>query len=213
MISVIIPTYNRPDTLMHRAIPSVLAQTHTDWECHVVGDGTDDETVALMEKLALEDPRFRFTNLPHQSYPEDFDARWAVIGLASLNYGIDHALGDWIAVLADDDAWTPDHNEVLLAAAEREHADHVYGISEVYNKAGVSTGQRYGAWPPGGGQLSNGANLYRTSLPFRYDLDCYTNRRRYGDADLWMRMWESGAVRFYFLPHLVLHYHRNWPPP
>src|SRR4051794_10257931 len=39
-VSVIVCTYNRPDTL-HRAIESVLAQDHRDFEVIVVDDGSD----------------------------------------------------------------------------------------------------------------------------------------------------------------------------
>jgi glycosyltransferase involved in cell wall biosynthesis len=208
MISIIVPTYNRTRLLMDRCIPSILAQTDPDWELHVIGDGTEQETVDDMEALCSIDPRIRFTNLPHADYPEDFGSRWGLLGLVSLNYGLDHALGDWIAVLADDDEWLPTHNEVLLRAASDSGADHVYGIADTF-KGGQFTGQRYGAWPPGDGQFCNGANLYRASLPFRYDLEC-GSRGKTGDADLWIRM-VQGGVRFKFVPEVVLRYHRNWP--
>ena len=202
MISVIIPTYNRCALLMGRAIPSVLAQTVTDWEAHIVGDGTDAETCEAMAALCASDPRFRFTNLPHQEYPTDKWHRWALVGLASLNHGLDTARGEWIAVLGDDDEWTPDHHETLLRVADCTGADHVYGVSV------APTGQRWGAWPPGDGQLANGANLYRASLGYRYDLAC-TTRGRTGDADLWLRMVADG-VRFAMTDQIVHHYYPSW---
>lgn len=200
MISVIVPTYNRPVTLFERCLPSVMVQTVTEWECHVVGDGTDAETVERMSDLCGSDGRFRFTNLPHFEYSADPRVRWGTVGLASLNYGLDHALGEWIAVLADDDEWTPDHHAVLLAAAERTGADHVYGLAE------APDGQRWGAWPPGDGQLANGANLYRASLPYRYDTEVMRVRGKTGDADMWERM-VAGGVRFHFEPVVVHHYY------
>lgn len=206
--SVIIPTYNRTRLLMDRAIPSVLAQTVDDWECLVVGDGTEPETAIEMANLISRDSRFAFWNLPHYDYPEDFTKRWGLIGLASLNWGLDHARGDWIAVLADDDEWPRDHLEVLYTAALESGADHVYGVSDTY-KNGKRTGQLYGGWPPGDGQLGNGANIYKRSLNYRYDLTC-VDRGLPGDADLWTRMYRDG-VKFHFVPKIVLKYHRNWP--
>jgi glycosyltransferase involved in cell wall biosynthesis len=210
MISVIVPTYNRTRLLMDRCIPSVLAQTDPDWECHVVGDGTDLVTVVEMARLCLADSRFRFTNLPHTKYPDDPRDAWGLLGLVPLNYGLDHAEGDWIAVLADDDEWTPDHNAVLLDAALATDAEHVYGVSETFKgDPPININQRYGAWPPGDAAFCNGANLYRASLPYRYALDCQS-RGRTGDADLWIRMVEGGA-RFHFIDKVVHHYYRSWP--
>ncbi len=206
--SVIIPTYNRTQLLMERAIPSVLRQTNSDWECLVVGDGTEDETVTAMADLCERDPRFRFWNLPHYPYPDNWDDKWGLVGLASRNWGLDHAQGEWIAVLADDDEWTPDHLEWLYTQALLTGADHVYGIAITY-KNGQPTGQIYGAWPPGIGQFCNGANIYRASLGYRYDLNC-RQKKLNGDEDLWLRMAADG-IKWCFTPHPVLLYHRNWP--
>lgn len=206
LISVIVPTYNRTRLLMDRCLPSVFRQTVQDFEVLVVGDGTEQETVDELSEHT--DERLWFWNLPHAEYPDEPLDRWGVIGLPALNFGLDQARGEWIAVIADDDEWTPDHHATLLVAAERSGADHVYGISETY-KDGRPTGQRYGAWPPGDGQFCNGANLYRSSLGYRYDLAC-RSRGLNGDADLWHRMHDDG-VSFHFEPTVVHRYHRNYP--
>lgn len=205
LVSVIIPTYNRPRLLMDRALPSVFAQTVQDQEILVVGDGTDERTVEEMTALAAMNANVRFWNLPHYPYPEDHERAWGLYGLAALNWGLDHAAGEWISVLGDDDEYLPHHHEALLEAAARTAAEHVYGIAETY-KGGQPTGQQYGAWPPGPAQFCNGANLYRRSLDYRYRLDAEDT----GDADLWTRMHRDG-VRFHFEPRVVLRYHRNWP--
>ncbi len=206
--SVIVPTYNRTEVLLRRALPSVIAQTVDDWECIVVGDGTEYDTTAAMNELMKADGRFRYWNLPHYPYPEDWGEAWGLVGLNCLNWGIANAEGEWIAVLADDDEWTPDHLQVLYDAAVENDADHVYGMADTY-KEGRPIGQLYGGWPPGIGQFCNGANIYKASLGYRYHLDC---RRKglNGDEDLWLRMIADG-VKFHFLPRIVLHYHRHWP--
>lgn len=205
LVSVIIPTYERTRLLTERALPSVFAQTVTDQEVIVVGDGTERATVKAM----VAEPRVRFWNRPHYPYPADERTRWGLLGLAALNYGLDQATGEWIAVLGDDDEWTPDHHAVLLAAAEASGADHVYGMSDTI-KNGVPTGQTYGRWPvTGDGAFCNGANLYRRSLGYRYNLAA-VNKHVQGDGDLWLRMVRDG-VRFEFVPRIVHHYHRNYP--
>jgi glycosyltransferase involved in cell wall biosynthesis len=200
-VSIIIRTFNRPGLLIERAVRSVFAQTDPDWECHVIGDGTDDETAALMAATVRVDRRFRFTALPRQQYPEgDRWNYWGLLGLEALNYGLDTAKGDWIAVLDDDDEFRPAHNEVLRKVALQHDVDFVYGIS-------VSPqGQRWGAWPPGDGQITQGSYLYRgRARDYRYDLNCLRDRGLNGDADLWTRMYAEG-VRFKMIGTVVHHY-------
>lgn len=205
MISVIIPTYNRTGLLMDRALPSVLQQTHQDFEVLVVGDGTEPETGERIAELG--DSRVRFHNLERFVYPEDQHRRWGLSGLVARNYGLDHAQGEYVAALDDDDAMLPDALESLLSSMT-EDVDFVYGVSETF-KNGESIRQFYGRYPPGDGALCNGAYIYRSSLPYRFDTDCFS-RGLTGDADMWTRM-RDGGVRFRFLPKVVHQYHRNYP--
>mgnify|MGYP000063559085 CR=1 FL=1 len=55
-VSVIMPTYNRADSL-RRSIDSVIAQQWADWELVVVDDGSTDGTRALLDQV--RDPRVR----------------------------------------------------------------------------------------------------------------------------------------------------------
>jgi cellulose synthase/poly-beta-1,6-N-acetylglucosamine synthase-like glycosyltransferase len=41
LVSVIIPSYNRPMLVRTRSIPSVLRQSYDNWEIVVVGDGPE----------------------------------------------------------------------------------------------------------------------------------------------------------------------------
>jgi glycosyltransferase involved in cell wall biosynthesis len=206
VISVIIPTYNRARLLVERAIPSLLEQSYADWECHIIGDGTDDGTVEVMQPICAKDKRISFTNLVHDRYPEG-QAAWGLYGLTALNYGLDWARGDWISVLNDDDEYAPDNFETLLSCVD-DDVDFIYGMSDTW-KFGHPTGQLYGRFPPGDGNVTQGSYLYRRSLEYRYRKDCYS-RGLNGDADMWIRMREGG-VRFRFIPRVVHHYHRNWP--
>jgi len=53
LVSVIVPTYNRRETI-RAAIASVQRQTFQDWELIVVDDGSTDDTASLIEG---SDPR------------------------------------------------------------------------------------------------------------------------------------------------------------
>jgi glycosyltransferase involved in cell wall biosynthesis len=90
-ISVIIPTYNRAQTLP-RALDSVFAQSLPADEILVIDDGSDDETRSLIESRY---PQCRYIHQPNQ-------------GVSSArNRGIQAARGEWIALLDSDDAWLP----------------------------------------------------------------------------------------------------------
>ncbi|MDV6373618.1 glycosyltransferase [Deinococcus arenicola] len=95
LISVIIPTYNRPGLLVARGLASVLAQRYPNLEVLVVMDGPDPATAAALAEI--DDPRLRPLTLPENRGPSD-----------ARNYGVQHARGEWVAFLDDDDIWRPD---------------------------------------------------------------------------------------------------------
>ena len=92
-VSVVIATHNRAEWLP-RAVGSVLAQTWTDFELLIVDDHSTDETPAAIARFA--DARIR--SFRHE---RNFGQSKA------LNTGIEHARGEYVAFLDDDDAWLP----------------------------------------------------------------------------------------------------------
>lgn len=106
LISVVIPTYRRPELLLRRGLGSVLAQRYPHMEVLVVMDGPDEETAAAL--AALGDPRLRPLTLPSNQGPS-----------AARNYGVQHARGEWIAFMDDDDVWRPDKLARQMQAARR----------------------------------------------------------------------------------------------
>ena len=90
-VSVIIPTFNRLDSLP-RAIESVLSQTKTAEELIVVDDGSTDGT----------------GNWVKETYPDVILIQQANQGVsAARNAGIRRATTEWIAFLDSDDVWLP----------------------------------------------------------------------------------------------------------
>jgi glycosyltransferase involved in cell wall biosynthesis len=106
-ISAIIPTYRRPE-LVTRAVRSALNQTHRPAEVIVVVDGRDEPTVDVVQ--AIRDPMVRVL-IPDRHLGH----------AAARNLGVSHAIGEWVALLDDDDEWLPRKLEVQLAAAQRSH--------------------------------------------------------------------------------------------
>jgi glycosyltransferase involved in cell wall biosynthesis len=93
VVSVVIPTRNRPE-LVARAVRSALAQTLADIEVIVVIDGIDRDTVKSL--AAITDHRGVTICLPI-----------SVGGAEARNVGIRQSHGRWIALLDDDDEWSP----------------------------------------------------------------------------------------------------------
>ena len=127
LITVCIPTYNRSALSCQRALESVRRQSYERWEAVVVGDACTDDTAQRIE--ALDDPRVTFYNLPVRGpYPEDRHAQWLVAGIPPMNAATAQARGAWIAPLCDDDEWSDDHLEVLLAVARDREGELAYGL-------------------------------------------------------------------------------------
>jgi glycosyltransferase involved in cell wall biosynthesis len=103
LVSVVIPTLDRPKLLL-RAIDSVLRQTHQEIEVIVVVDRPDPDTVSAVR--AVDDPRLQLIVNPQPS-----------TAAGARNVGADHARGEWIAFLDDDDEWLPSKLERQIAFA------------------------------------------------------------------------------------------------
>ena len=107
-VSVIIPFFNRSSTIK-RALESVIAQSHTDWECLVVDDGSAKEDKNNLIQIVKEigDPRISLEHLKENKG-----------GGAARNRGIEMASGKFIAFLDSDDEWMKD--KLLIQVEEAE---------------------------------------------------------------------------------------------
>lgn len=99
LVSVIIPTFNRVDLVVH-AIDSVLNQTYPFFEIIVVDDCSTDNTISVLSKYG---ERISLVKNEINSY----------VGFAR-NYGVTFAKGDYVAFLDSDDTWLPDKLELQM---------------------------------------------------------------------------------------------------
>ncbi|MDR7519553.1 MAG: glycosyltransferase family 2 protein [Armatimonadota bacterium] len=109
-LSIVIPLFNEEGNVrpLHQAIAQALVGYDGDYEVIAVDDGSTDRTLALLEAIHEEDPR------------------WTVIALrrnfgqtAALSAGFDHARGDVVVTLDGDLQNDPEDIPGLLELSAR----------------------------------------------------------------------------------------------
>jgi glycosyltransferase involved in cell wall biosynthesis len=123
-VSIIIPTKNRPDTLM-RAVQSVLKQTLTNWELFIINDGNG----AL--EIDVNDSRIHLFENARQSGAN-----------GARNTGIFKTNGKYIAFLDDDDEWTAEKLELQYKIMTKTKATLSFTGRTIIRKAGNVNSKR-----------------------------------------------------------------------
>ncbi len=141
LVSVIVPTYNRPNMLLE-TLKSILNQTYSNYEVIVVNDaGVDVEKV-----VTLLDSSGRIAYVRHSKNQ----------GLAAArNTGLKMAEGKYIAYLDDDDIYYPDHLETLVNFLE--NSDYKVAYTDAYRSHQKRVGESY--------------VVERRDLPYSFDFD------------------------------------------
>lgn len=99
LISIIVPTYNRPNELF-RSVKSLLDQTYKNIEVIIVDDCSIDNTRLIINSLKKLDERIR-------GFRPDVNLGTGAV----YNFGIRLAKGDYIAIMDDDDIAHPERIE------------------------------------------------------------------------------------------------------
>lgn len=124
-VTVCVCTYNRKKLLLERTIPSILGQTYRNIELMIVGDGCVDGTFDEIKKL--NDSRIVAHNLPERGkYPLVDSRRWLVAGCAPYNYALEHASGDFVTHLDDDDEYAQNRLELLVSKIKKDRCELLY---------------------------------------------------------------------------------------
>lgn len=109
-ISVIMLTYNR-ETLVSRAIESILTQTMSDFEFIIVDNGSSDNSGKIADEYAKKDSRIKVIHRQKGN-----------IG-TGRNTGLDAVNGEYVAFIDDDDWAEPDFLEFLYSLAMENNAE------------------------------------------------------------------------------------------
>lgn len=192
LISVYVPTYNRGQILIDRAVKSILNQTYRNFELIIIGDCCQDNTTELVQNI--KDERIRYFNIPKRGYryPPTAINHWFNGSTVASNVALSMVKGAWIARNDDDDIWTEDHLEKLLNFAienDLEFASSSYKTICDGKEEIIDCGES--EIPIGGTQTW----LYRSYLKFiKYNPNCWRKTwNRVNDTDLQERIYKAGV--------------------
>ncbi|MEM1242387.1 MAG: glycosyltransferase family 2 protein [Cyanobacteria bacterium P01_H01_bin.26] len=124
LISVIIPTYNRP-AYLKEAIASVVGQTYPNLEIIVSDDGSDNSPKPIVD--SFQDSRLRLRRNPQN----------LGIGL-NATHAFTEATGKYVASLNDDDRWDKTFLEKLVQPLE-ENSELALAFCDYYVMDGRGT--------------------------------------------------------------------------
>lgn len=123
-VSVIIPSYNHA-RFIEEAARSVLSQSGVRVELIVIDDGSADDSVERVRRLAAQDARVQvYTQANAGSH-------------AAINRGLDMATAPWVAILNSDDVWETNRLERMLAHAFERGADFLFSDCRLIDANGV----------------------------------------------------------------------------
>jgi hypothetical protein len=202
LVTISIPTRDRPRLLAERALASALAQTHEHLEVLVMGDAAGSATAAAV--AAAGDPRARFVDLTHRWEGEGGRRHWLTATTLPRNEAYRIAAGRWLVDLDDDDALRPDAVERLLDRARAERLEVVYGVLEQHEPGGGTA--PLGGFPPALGSFGWQGALVHAGLRG------FAREHVAGDLGLpgdWFRMQRMlrAGVRIGHLPEVTCDYY------
>lgn len=201
LVSAICGTWQRPDMLAE-LIENLRAQTYRPLELCVAIEPSDDEYLnnEYRELLSV------------QSQVPSLPITWVMLGrhwssflansISAVPFQVAQwlASGDYLCWAADDERFTPDHVEKLVALMEAEQADFAYPLQGCYWRGAVSRHVNWIGLPtPMYGQITHA--LYRAEL-----LDYRGFETNVGSGTDWdqVKHWMEAGARWAFLPEQTM---------
>lgn len=185
--SVVIPAYNAEQTIA-RAIDSVLAQSHGNYEVIVVDDASSDTTAQIVQ---------RYTDVIFIQNTENTGSS------GTRNKGIDKATGSYIAFLDADDIWHRDKlalaNAILTANPQIKLFYHPYTQEDITKKSlpeNVTVYKLPFVKLLPGNVIATSCAIIASEPAFRFE----HTMRFTEDYDLWLRIGYKHKIFFTNLP-------------
>jgi polyisoprenyl-phosphate glycosyltransferase len=116
LLSVVAPVYNEEELIEPFVRRACAAVADYPFELVLVNDGSSDSTPELLDRIAADDPRVRVVHLSRNFGHQ-----------AALTAGLEHALGDVVAMI-DADLQDPPELIPTMVARWEEGSDVVYAV-------------------------------------------------------------------------------------
>lgn len=113
LISLIVPVFNA-SRYLRACLDSIREQTHAEWECICVDDGSSDGSGEILDEYANNDRRFRVISLKENGGVS-----------AARNLGLDCACGEYVGFVDSDDLIDSHWLEAVVDSVRKTNADMV----------------------------------------------------------------------------------------
>ncbi|SNV40773.1 glycosyltransferase family 2 protein [Pasteurella dagmatis] len=215
LVSVLICAYN-VEKYIEECINAVINQTYKNLEIIVVNDGSSDNTLSKLHSLSKKDTRIKIIN---NSKNLGF--------ISSLNIGIEHVSGDYIARTDADDITKPDWIEKILGYLEKEKhiiamGSYIQVLSEQGNGSNLSNYYADGQiWKNPTehkdifeqmlfrNPIHNNSMIMRSSIFKHYGLRFDSSYKHTEDYKFWLDVSRLGDLANYPEPLVYYRFHSN----
>ena len=192
-LSVIMGVYNCKNIdLLKKSVQSIINQTYCDWEFIICNDGSTDNTLSILHKIAEMDDRIKII-----SYKENHGLAYA------LNMCLRESSGKFIARQDDDDESYPARFEKQIGflTNHKEYA-FVGSIADVYDSSGIWGTYSIAEKPDANSFLWNNPFAHPTVMFRKEALDAVSGyrvikaTRRCEDYDLFLRLYAKHLIGY-----------------
>ena len=167
LLTVIVPVYN-VEKYIEKCIYSLQKQSYKNIEIICVDDGSPDQSIEIVQRLAQSDQRIRIVH--HEKNLGLFRARLT---------GISHAKGTVIAFVDSDDFVSCDWFRPLVKALIENDADMVLGNTVNVDETGLKSYYNH----------YRSFNMNRKSLQGTELLHCFFEQQ--GECFIWHTVWNK----------------------
>lgn len=177
LISILVCNYNY-GSYIEETLDSIIDQDYQNLEIVIIDDGSQDESVEIIEKYTHNNPEVKITSKYKQKNQGLCFAR---------NDAIKTAKGEYVLFLDSDDTIPVNYVSKMYAFAVKQDADVVYGdVNKFGDESGITD---YPAYDPDALLLRNYINissLIKKSKLGAHQFDLALNRKTLEDYDFWL---------------------------